>query len=340
MPKRKPTDVSGTKGKAAKSSAAGTSPGTNNRLAQLIASAIVKDTQVLKDILEALPDEVSQQSQHNLDGTEIDTNSICSGSSVSTGIEDTSSTTSSTAVEHTGCLDEHVQQPVDLGMFSLIHPNLNPKLRARILNREFVDLSEVFYADSNISETTTIQKFHNSTVKSVHKAAKKEITNIMIWTRAFQIYADVYTSKYPQEAPQMFRYMTIIQTIAHQNAPWLNYDSKFRQLKATTNLAWGSIHTETYFHCTIMKPSFRPSNSTPAKVPIFILQRRGYCWDYQKFNNCYKQQCERFHKCSNCELFSHGANRCTRPIRTSLQSDNQRPKSDGFHKHQTKTQPK
>ena len=326
MPKRKPTVVSGTKGKAAKTSAAGTSPGNNNRLAKLIASAIVKDTQVLKDILEALPDEVSQQSQHNLDGTENDTYSICLQISM---------------IYHPllllqllsimGALIMSNSQTVDLGMFSLIHPNLNPKLRARILKREFVDLAEVFYADSNISKITTIQKFHNTTVKSVHKAAQKEITNIMIWTRAFQIYADEYTSKYPQEAPQMFRYMMIIQTLAHQNAPWLYYDSKLRQLKATTNLAWGSIHTETYFHCTIPPTQLQQKSQFSSNRGEVIVGTTKHLTIDTSSN---------VKRSTNVPKFSHGANRCTRPIRTSLQSDKQRTKSDSFHKQQNKTQPK
>jgi hypothetical protein len=349
MPKRKPSASTSGKGKATTSST-----GDDHRLASIIANALVQNKSALKEVAALLPAMIEPGIRP--DGTEAELpeqelpepdhavqkqprlGNTCTNNSDSDIDEDNLSVCSYShgSDRLSSCQDSpDTVNEIDLGTFSSVHPVVSKKLRTKILNREFVDLGEIYFSDNLLSETTTIKKTPGATIKSVHKSAPKQISNIMTWNRAFQVYADIYASKYQSEGFQMFRYMTLIQNLANHGIAWLTYDQKFRQLRTSANLAWGSIHTETYLHCMILKPSFRLSSpqsgsSYTPKVPLHILQRRGYCWEYQKFSLCSKQICDRSHKCSNCEGFNHGASKCTKPFRRTQTADTfSKPKSNG-----------
>ncbi|WAR30537.1 hypothetical protein MAR_033079, partial [Mya arenaria] len=108
-----------------------------------------------------------------------------------------------------------------------IHPPLDQKLADKILNGEYVDFASIIHRD-HLGETMTIKKTNNSTVTSIQKASAKRITEIDQWNKAFQIYADIYSAKYHSQAPQLFRYMSIIQNLSHNSQQWIAYDEKFR----------------------------------------------------------------------------------------------------------------
>ena len=226
-----------------------------------------------------------------------------------------------------------IQANVDLGTFSTINPIVEKTMKLKIFNREYVDLSSLYFTKSNINETTTIHKTDHATITSTQKSANRKITNIFTWTRAFQIYADVYCSKYPQESSQMFTYMTLVQNLAQHNRNWLTYDEKFRQLRSVKpNIPWNTIHTETFLFCSISQPpatssTFRPSTKSYQKFPAYIMQRKHYCWDFQQYGHCTKSACRVLHQCSNCEG-QHGANRCNRPARRFITPGSQKQHND------------
>jgi hypothetical protein len=55
--------------------------------------------------------------------------------------------------------------------------------------------------------------------------------SIDAWTSAFQIFVGVYTSKFPQEAPDLMKYAEVVRDLAARGANWrLVYDTQFRSL--------------------------------------------------------------------------------------------------------------
>jgi len=69
--------------------------------------------------------------------------------------------------------------------------------------------------------------------------------------------------------------------------------------------------------------TFRPftSISKPSsRTHSHIMQRKGYCWEYQRTAACSKPRCALKHQCANCEGQSHSASRCSKPLRPFFNS--------------------
>ena len=62
------------------------------------------------------------------------------------------------------------------------------------------------------------------------------------WTKAFLVFSTIYTERYPAEAPQLFKYISVVREMAYQKKPWLSYDKQFRLLKATNTAQWNDIN--------------------------------------------------------------------------------------------------
>ncbi|WAQ99023.1 hypothetical protein MAR_023396 [Mya arenaria] len=208
MPKRRPNEVTSGKGKASKPQQPG-----QNRLATLVAEALSNDEDIMEEISSLLQ---AKRSKH--DGTAASTSNM----------EDVSDSVSEVSVNSVDNADIFTEPPpqVDLGVFSIVHPPVEKKLRIQILNREYVELSRLIFLDSSLEETRTIKKSDHQTVTSVQTIPVKKIQSITTWCKAFQRYADIYCTKYPLESPELFKYMTVIQSFAHFNPHcWLISDS-------------------------------------------------------------------------------------------------------------------
>ena len=158
--------------------------------------------------------------------------------------------------------DDQIVEDTDIGMFSIVHPQTDIKVKEKIWAKNFVDLATLL-PNTQAGETKTTTKDGNREVTTVSRLGPKRIVNLTTWYQAFQIYADIYCQKYPTQSPNLFRYMSIIQKMAVSYKQWLSYDEKFRQMKATKSLPWDSIHTETYLFCTLSASNtlfcFRPN---------------------------------------------------------------------------------
>ncbi|XP_060605952.1 uncharacterized protein LOC132758352 isoform X2 [Ruditapes philippinarum] len=294
-------------------------------MAVLLATAITKDDTLMNELKELINDE--PQIEVNEDGTLTSQNDLVPSSSDSEDDEvpkltgsDPDLASDSESDDSSNDHPANKMEPVDLGTFSAIHPPVSKKNKEKIWNMQYVDLASLYF-NKDSSETKTISKNNSGTVTSIHKAAPKQISTIMVWCRAFQIYADIYCMKYPLESPQIFRYMSIVQNLANHTNFWQLYDEKFRQCRAIESIPWGKIHIETYLFCSITqsKQNCRPqhgqrTSGSNSRVPASTLFRNGYCWDFQRFNSCAKSKCSVLHKCANCEDKSHGAGRCRRPV--------------------------
>ncbi|XP_053393999.1 uncharacterized protein LOC128555531 [Mercenaria mercenaria] len=325
MPKIRPSEAKGGKRRKPKDA--------DSRMARLIATALAKDKntmQELKDLINKQETDDEDVQTQREDGTYVDQDD---NTNVNLSGEDTASSSGESSEGSDSELEDdltgpyppggHSGESIDLGTFSAVHSPVDKKLKEKIFNMQYIDLSHLYYKNS-ISETTTIKKTKSEMVTSVQKSAPKQISNILTWCRAFQIYADVYCTKYQDESSQLFQYMTLIQNLANHTRHWQLYDEKFRQLRAVSPVPWGKIHTETYLYCCIAQTSsFRSYNNnnnqnnnlygSAFKLPPHIMFRKGYCWDYQRLSSCPKQKCNVLHQCANCEGPTHGASKCNRP---------------------------
>ncbi|XP_060566630.1 uncharacterized protein LOC132725513 [Ruditapes philippinarum] len=187
MPKRKPSASTSGKGKATTSST-----GDDHRLASIIANALVQNKSALKEVAALLPP-MTIEPGIRPDGTEAELpepdhavqkqprlGNTCTNNSDSDIDEDNLSVCSYShgSDRLSSCQDSpDTVNEIDLGTFSSVHPVVSKKLRTKILNREFVDLGEIYFSDNLLSETTTIKKTPGATIKSVHKSAPKQISN-------------------------------------------------------------------------------------------------------------------------------------------------------------------
>ena len=133
-------------------------------------------------------------------------------------------------------------------------------MKSQIWARQYVDLAKLYFGSKSSKVTTTVTSKSNS-VTSIESAPVREINNILIWSRAFQLYASIYCQRYPDESSAMFQYMSIIQLIARKLPNWTLYDTKFRSVRAKSNLPWHKVDTVVYFDVTFTE------NTTPRKSP-------------------------------------------------------------------------
>ena len=220
----------------------------------------------------------------------------------------------------------------DLGLLTeLINDELDEKMKKKILSREYVDFNKLYYGTKdNDVQMVHVKRSKANSVTSVTKKPQKQINNILSWSRAFQLYASIYTSKYTEEAAGMFQCMTLIQTLAKKTPNWQLYDIKFCKLRRYRTLPWSRLHVQTHLYASLATPSkptfqnnatpfransnnFRPSGQNQNQGRIF---KKGYCWEFQRTGKCSKNNCSRTHKCSLCDG-SHAGTFCPRAPKTS-----------------------
>ena len=213
-----------------------------------------------------------------------------------------------------------------LGIFS--NPStthISKQWKKKIWNREYINLSKLYYGKESDNVSMMVKKSKANTVTSLNRAPQRQINNILSWCRAFQLFACIYTSKYPKEGSSMFQYMTIVQTLAHKGQNWLLYDQKFRQLRSKRRVPWSKLHVQIHLYQSLGKtqtPKSQQStsgqtlgvNSSQNQGPSSSSQRdifrQGFCWSFQRHGYCVRAGCTRLHKCSLCRG-QHAGSSCT-----------------------------
>ena len=107
----------------------------------------------------------------------------------------------------------------------LLNHEVNYKWKKKIYQRQFADFNKLYYGRADHQVHIVVKKNKGNSVRSVTKKPPRKITNILSWSRAFQLYASIYCLKYPEESAGMFQYMTLIQSLAKKSPNWqLLYD--------------------------------------------------------------------------------------------------------------------
>ena len=155
------------------------------------------------------------------------------------------------------------------------------KIKEKIWNNEFVDLSTVF-----------INRRPNTNSPSDTAPPSRRFINIEQWTDAFATYSSVYRQKYPETAEPLAQYCANVRAIAKARGNWYHYDVEFRTLRQHQPFPWESIHHHLYMTALSQKQPFRPNG------PRQRQSNRPTCHKYNRGQNC--QSCDYPHRCRFC----------------------------------------
>ena len=121
---------------------------------------------------------------------------------------------------------------------------ISKSIKSKIWANGYINLSALLNnQDDDIS--LTLNKSEGKPTISLTSSSRWEISSML--TKAFLVFSAIYTERYPAEAPQLFKYISVVREMAYQKKPWLSYDKQFRLLKATNTAQWSDINWERYF---------------------------------------------------------------------------------------------
>ena len=209
-----------------------------------------------------------------------------------------------------------------------IDARVSEKLRAKIWNDEFFDLSAllsnpVFEDRYQVTITNSDkEKIPSLCLEPVSKAKKH--LSIETWLSCFHVFVGVYTSRRPHEAPALMKYWEVVQDLAARGGNWKFYDENFRFLRQAqpASFPWGVIHWELWMRAQhSLKKQSDPAGQSRAKQQDQGTPK-GYCFKFHRgvvcdagcaFKHlCYK--CEGPHPVSRCNFRGQRRPSSTRPL--------------------------
>ena len=150
---------------------------------------------------------------------------------------------------------EHVIPQVDRDLLLTTHIPLStmvkPSLKANIWANKFIDLSLLLTTDQQPSYDLICEPgdFDGTGGPQLKWSQRKSVTIKYInqWTDAFNTFTAVYTERFPEQAPNLMKYMATVRRIAKKKGDWSMYDTKFRKLREIQpHLGWERVHNELY----------------------------------------------------------------------------------------------
>ena len=228
--------------------------------------------------------------------------------------------------------------------------DLPPKLEKRILNLEFVDISELIPESWEVEEEA-------ASLSCQHPRAPRRgpVTDILLWIECYSTLVSVLASRFPTKVPQLMSYQKTIvkahRTYAGQG--WVTYDIAYRRRAANTkSLEWGvidfNLYNETFAgrakaipRCKFCLSELHSSDDCvhayilvqfdvqssnrrfPSKLPE---QATPICFKFNgdNQNNCKLKWCRYAHICLECRG-RHPKGSC--PLRKSTSSAQRQPQS-------------
>ena len=142
-------------------------------------------------------------------------------------------------------------QPKDI--FASVHLPVDArvplKLNTKIWNNEFIDFGLLLanqFAEGKYQLTINPGDGSSPSLALEPITKPKKIVSIDSWVQAFHVFVDVFTNRFPSDAPGFMKYGSTIQDLAARCHNWRFYDEHFRFLRQTpaASLPWGTIHWE------------------------------------------------------------------------------------------------
>ena len=111
-----------------------------------------------------------------------------------------------------------------------------PKLKQRIVNREYVEMYDMLPTSWRVESEAAASSAKGK------RPRREPIKDIQVWAECYSVYAAILTAAYPEKAPHLFAYMRTIVRASRQFAghEWVSYDMTFRRTAANQgSLEWG-----------------------------------------------------------------------------------------------------
>ena len=213
-----------------------------------------------------------------------------------------------------GEVNEVYDEPLMLPGFNEVDIFISQKLKDKIWNFEYIDLSLMhrknFNSQTNNENTIGI----NEGMLVIQNKVKKThtVSSVEDWTDSFIAYAQVLIERYPGKASELFSYMSIIRGAAadHSFEKCYSYDQQFRlRVSRDHTKKWSSI--DGFLWLRIL------TASTPKQQHADVSNK---CYDFNFKGFCNKRNCQYRHACLKCGL-DHSSLRCRRFMDNEIDTD-------------------
>ncbi len=218
---------------------------------------------------------------------------------------------------------DHLTPKPPLAKFSMsvaLDLHVSSTLRTKILNNEFVYLSDLLVRDRDRLNTSIQLSLSGQLVLQNNP---RKIVNIDQWNEAFNIFSAIYCSKYTDCSSGLLKHATSVRQVHAKGGDWQYYDQQYRLFVQSGGCKWGEYHAEIYNNSMTNAPFRGQQNRTPPKrgFPSTSAQGTyrdrekyplGYCWQFIDGKEC---KCDksspnaRKHLCPRCNQ-KHALSQC------------------------------
>ena len=148
--------------------------------------------------------------------------------------------------------------------------DLSYRIRSKIWANKYVDFFELI--NKVQPRQMTVSTGYSHQIISVMPQSKgRQISTIDQWTSAFLVFGAVYTQRFPEVAPGMFKYCEVVRDIAQTGPPfaWRQYDEQFRSFRQSnpTNFPWDQHRWGLFFGCMYTRQIQVGMGHAPATIP-------------------------------------------------------------------------
>ena len=231
--------------------------------------------------------------------------------------------------EKGGGIESQIRTAVEMDEdYRLVASHVDAKLRAQILNHEYIDFSKLLPRMDRVAsleeDSPVMQMVNRGGVTGSAPAPDRmsSINSYSKWEQAFRVFSDIYTEAYPGRSTELIQYNHVIHS-ASVTFAWDNvytYDREFRKHMYThPSRNWGVILNMAYTMYIKDRISHnyaggrgdnynnnRNNGASPAEM-----KKRKPCFGFNSRGNCsYGSRCRFDHRCGFCNKFGHGVYSC------------------------------
>ena len=183
--------------------------------------------------------------------------------------------------------------------------DLSDKVKAKISANEYVD----FFEFVNASKRHQMPDYAHPLLSLIPQGKVKQISSIEQWTSAFLVFGAVYTQRFPDKAPGLFKYCEVVRDIANTGPPfaWRQYDEQFRTFRHSNpqSFPWDQPRWDLFFKCMYAKQVQGGQSCSsyclpqPIQLPSALSGR--LLLGVPERGKCVSKTCRFKHVCAKCQ---------------------------------------
>ena len=175
--------------------------------------------------------------------------------------------------------------------------NVSHKLMAKIVNDEYVQLSDLLFENDELFTLTLASTSAGPTLAAVRSSAKSNLT-IAQWASAFRVFVTVYAKRHPHLTPSLMKYHSHVEQMALDGFHWRWYDENFRRLRQLSKAPWHVVNQELYLKAVVHRVT--PATMVSKRNSFRPQLSKGQCWAFERRGKCEQQNCKFRHLCTKC----------------------------------------